>query len=101
ELIHGQSLHRHAPPGELFPNPRPPLDAQFVESLFILSCEWVLFYVSAVRLDTLHFEVCEIADYGNFALDSGRVAQQARDQQPSLTIDLHELAVIVGAVQKL
>ena len=43
----------------------------------------------------------KIADNSHFALDLRRVAQQRRYQHPSLAIDLHQLAVIVGAVQKL
>src|SRR5262249_32485186 len=106
EPQHGQPLaHCHAPPRGLCSNQNrfrsAPLDAQFVESLLILSRERVLFDVLAVRLDTLYFQISEISDYRYFALDRRRLAKNRRHQQPSLSIDLHHLSVIVRAVQEL
>src|SRR6185437_10676383 len=78
-----------------------PLDAQFVESLLIVLRERVLFYVLLVSLDALYFEERQIANHSHFALDPGRIPQQRRYQKPSMTIDLHLLAVIIGAIEKL
>ncbi len=60
----------------------------------------MLFYIFLVSLDALHFQIRQVADYRHFPFDLRRLAQQSRNQQPSLTIDLHQLPVVIGAVEK-
>src|SRR5258708_5770352 len=78
----------------------PPLDAQFVESLFTLSRERSL-YLVAQRFQVVHFEVGQVTHHCHLALDLRRFAQQLRHQQPALRVHLHLLAVIIGPLQEI
>src|ERR1700730_2189496 len=100
EPEHGQPLSRHAqPPEGCLLNPRP-LDAQFVERLLILRRELLFLDLSLEQLQVAHHQIRQVPQNCHLALDLSGLAQQLRQQQPSLSIHLHLLPVIIRPVQK-
>src|SRR5215469_3286758 len=91
--------HAHPAEGRL-ENPRP-LDTQLVERVLILRRERRLLDLLTEHLQVADHQVGQVAEYRDLAPDLRRVAQQLRDQQPSLAIHLDRLPVIVHPVEKL
>src|ERR1051326_606577 len=77
------------------------LDPQLVESVLILTTERVLFDFLLEARHVPDFQERQIPQHRHVTLNLCRVAQQRRNQQPSLSVHLHHLPVVVRAVQKL
>src|SRR5208283_4388755 len=75
------------------------LNSQTIQFLFILISEWLVHF-RAQRFRVLNFQELHPPADCHFALQFCRVAQDRRQQQTTLSIHLHRLAVIAGPLEQ-